>query len=87
MRALACAFLFVILSPLRSLSPQRHPPPPNTGSAAALPPSVAGSLLVGGALGAREDRSARSVSQSVISRSHPALTPPLVQLSWIEVGM
>ena len=83
MRALACAFLFVILSPLRSLSPQRHPPPPNTGSAAALPPSVAGSLLVG----AREDRSARSVSQSVISRSHPALTPPLVQVSWIEVGM
>ena len=85
MRALACAFLFVILSPLRSLSPQRHPPPPNTGSAAALPPSVAGSLLVGRR--AREDRSARSVSQSVISRSHPALTPPLVQLSWIEVGM
>ena len=44
-RALACAFLRLSHPPFRPLSPQRLPPPPDTGSAAALPPSVAGSLL------------------------------------------
>ena len=63
MRALACAFLLDISSPLRSLSPQRHPPPPNTGSAAALPPSVAGSLLVGARARGKTAVLGQSVSQ------------------------
>ena len=37
-RALACAFLRLSHPPFRPLSPQRLPPPPDTGSAAALPP-------------------------------------------------
>ena len=35
-------FPSIISTPFRSLSPQRLPPPPDTGSAAALPPGVPG---------------------------------------------